>query len=203
MTRSNHVFALLLLWLSCAGPLIAQSDDYPFRAGVHLATAASSEFDSTDVGVGGRLSWNPRPLLGIEGEFTFYPGDLGDRPAFGEGRIEGLFGGTVGPRVGAFRPFAKLRPGFLSFREAPRPVACILIFPPPLSCELAAGRTVFALDFGGGVEWLPTGRVFIRVDAGDRVIWYPGPVIDSSRTVRNETFPGHDFRFAVGGGVRF
>jgi hypothetical protein len=168
-----------------------------------LAGNVSSEFDTTDLGVGGRASWHPVPLVGVEGEVAFYPGDLGEPVAFSGSRVEGLFGATLGPRLGAVRPFAKLRPGFLRFGEAPAPIACILIFPPPLRCTLAGGRTAFALDVGGGVEWFSSGRTFVRVDAGDRIVRYPAPTIDSSGTVRSESFAGHDFRFTVGGGLRF
>ena len=203
MNRITHVVLLSLFVLLCARPVAAQSDEPRFEAGAQLATAASSEFDGTDVGVGGRLSWHPIALLGVEGEFSWYPGEFADERALSGGRVEGLFGATIGPRLGRVRPFVKLRPGFLTFREASEPIACILIFPPPLNCTLAAGQTVFALDLGGGVEWLPSNRTFVRVDAGDRAVRYPSPVIDSSGTVQDEAFFSHDFRFAVGGGFRF
>jgi hypothetical protein len=115
--------------------------------------------------------------------------------AFSAGRVEGLFGATVGPRLGRVRPFAKLRPGFLTFREAPQPIACVLIFPPPLRCVLAGGQTLFALDVGGGVEWLSSDRTFVRADAGDRVVRYPRPTGGPAT--------GHDFRFSFSGGLRF
>jgi hypothetical protein len=41
------------------------------------------------------------------------------------------------------------------------------------------------------------------VDAGDRAVKYPGPVIDTEGTVQDESFFNHDFRFQIGGGVRF
>jgi hypothetical protein len=100
------------------------------------------------------------------------------------------------------RPFARLRPGFVTFREAPQPFACILIFPPPLACVLGAGDTLFALDIGGGVEVFTTRRTFLRVDAGDRLLRYPGPVFRDG-TAEEDGFFSHDFRFAVGGGLRF
>jgi hypothetical protein len=176
--------------------------EYVFLAFL-LAGSVSSEFDSTDLGVGGRAAWHPVPLVGVEGEVAFYPGDLGERVAFSGSRVEGLFGATVGPRLGRVRPFAKLRPGFLRFGEAPQPIACVLIFPPPLRCTLAGGRTLFALDAGGGVEWIASERTFVRVDAGDRIVRYPVPTIDSSGAVQSESFHGHDFRFTLGAGVRF
>jgi hypothetical protein len=182
----------------------AQSSDGQFQIGIHVATVASSEFDSTDVGVGGLLSWHPGGLVGAEAELTFYPSDFpDDPPVFTASRLEGLFGVTVGPRVGVFRPFVKLRPGFVRFAEAPAPFPCIAIFPPPLACQLAAGDTVFALDIGGGVEFETPGRTFLRVDAGDRAVRYPGPTIDGGGAVHDDSFFSHDFRFQIGGGVRF
>ena len=203
--RRFNVLILCVLGLIVlpAGPLSAQSADRPLQAAAHLATIASSEFDSTDVGVGGRLSWSPFPLVGLEGEFTFYPGDFADEPAFSGSRVEGLFGATLGPRLGAVRLFAKLRPGFVAFSRAPEPFACILIFPPPLNCTMASGPTVFAVDIGGGVEWFPTDRTVVRVDVGDRAIRYPGPAFDRGRNVHDEDFFGHDLRVSIGGGWRF
>lgn len=203
MNRVVVAFAFVLLALSCSRPAAAQSDENRFQLGVQLAGAVSSEFDSTDIGVGGRFSWHPTALLGADAEVDFYPDDFADKTPFSRSRVEGLFGVTVGPRIGRLRAFAKLRPGFVTFRQAPKPFACILIFPPPLSCTLASGATVLALDVGGGVELFPTGRTFVRVDAGDRVMRYPGTVLDSNGRPREDAFFSHDFRFVIGGGVRF
>jgi hypothetical protein len=201
-TMNRVIIPVVLVALLLSRPAGAQSGGDQFQLGVQLAGAVSSEFDRTDIGVGGRFSWHPTALLGAEAEVDFYPDDFADEPAFSRSRVEGLFGVTVGPRIGGLRPFGKLRPGFVTFRDAPKPFACILIFPPPLSCRLA-GETVFALDFGGGVELFPTGRTFVRVDAGDRVVRYPSPVLDRDGTPRENAFFSHDFRFAIGGGVRF
>jgi hypothetical protein len=174
-----------------------------FEIGGQVTAARSSEFDATDVGIGARLAWHPMEALGIEAEFDFYPGDFPDRNAFSRARTEGLFGVTIGPTFDRVRPFAKLRPGFIVFSEAPEAIICIAIFPPPLACTLAAGRTLLVVDIGGGVEVFATPTTFIRVDAGDRLVRYPGPSFDSSRRVRDDAFFSHDFRFAVGGGLRF
>jgi hypothetical protein len=190
-------FVVPLVFVSSSGRAFAQER---FDAGAHVASARSSEFDHADTGVGGRFAWHPVDLIGAEAEMTFYPGDFPSPGAFSRSRIEGLFGVTIGPRLARVRPFAKLRPGFLTFRG--QPVVCILIFPPPLSCVLAGGRTVFALDAGGGVELFPAGRLLVRLDAGDRLLKYPGPSFRSGRVAEGSFF-SHDFRFSVGAGVRF
>lgn len=184
------------LW---ASPAAAQSGR--FDAGVQVTWARSGEFDTTTTGVGGRIAWNPSGLVGVEAEFNLYPSDWPDGRAFSQGQREGLFGVTVGPRFGALRPFAKLRAGFLNVQPSPGPYACILIYPPPLSCQLAGGATLPALDYGAGVE--VGGRVFLRVEAGDRVVGYKGPVLDEDFEARDERFWSHDFRFGVGAGFRF
>ena len=202
MKRLARIIAITVLATVWPLAAIAQSNAARAELGVHVTSAVSSEFDRSDTGFGGRLSWYPTRLMGLEGEITIYPGDFPDAPAFSRGRLEGLFGATVGAGIGRVRPFAKLRPGFVTFREAPRPFGCILIFPPPLACALSAGDTLFALDIGGGLEVFTTRRTFLRVDAGDRLLRYPGPVLHDGTAEENGFF-SHDFRFAVGGGFRF
>ena len=191
--------ALLLVCATLVGPAAANAQQH-FDVAAHVAVVRSSEFDDTDTGVGGRLAWHPVALVGAEAEMTFYPASFPDANGFSRRRIEGLFGVTVGPRLPRVRPFARLRPGFLSFRG--QPVVCILIFPPPLSCELAAGQTLFALDLGGGVELFPASRGVVRVDLGDRILKYPGPSFRNGRATQ-DSFYSHDLRVSAGAGVRF
>lgn len=195
--------ALLSLLLLAPQHAFAQTGDRQFQAGIHVAVVNSSEFDTTDVGVGGLLSWTPGGWFGVDAELTFYPSDFADAPVFSASRVEGLFGVTAGPRMGLIRPFLKFRPGFVRFAEAPEPFPCIAIFPPPLACQLAIGHTGFALDMGGGLEIRTTPNTFVRVDASDRAVKYPGPVIETDGTVQDESFFSHDFRFQISGGLRF
>jgi hypothetical protein len=199
-TRAIALAGLVVAW---SGPAVAQSGADRFELGVQVASAVSDKFDGADIGLGGRVSWYPVRGLGVESEVTFYPSEFPDLGPFSRSRVEGLFGVTAGPRFRRVRPFARLRSGFLNIREAPQPYACILIYPPPLSCTLASGRTLTAFDIGGGVEVFATPRALLRIDAGDRVLRYPGPAIDSTGMRQDDAFFGHDFRFAVGAGFRF
>jgi hypothetical protein len=175
-----------------------------FEAGVHLASSQWSEFDGTDTGLGGRFTWKPLTMLGVDADLTWFPSDFpGERLAFSGSRLEGLFGVTVGPRVNRIRPFAKATGGFLRSSEAPEPFACIAIFPPPLACRMAAGVTMPAFELGGGIEIAATDRTFLRVDAGARMLQYPGPTFISVHDIRNEGFWGSALRVTVGGGLRF
>ena len=193
--------------LACA-PVAAvhaqQSDEGRFEVGGQVAWARTGQFDATDVGFGARIAWLPVRVLGVEAELNLYPSEFpGDR-AFSRARVEGLFGATVGVSFGRITPFARVRAGFVDVHEAAGPFACILIFPPPLECTLAAGRTLAAIDVGGGVSIPMTPRTFVRIDVGDRLVRYPAPVFESSpRRVREDPFFGHDFRLATGAGLRF
>ena len=195
---------LALTLLAAFRPDAAQGQSAPMRldGGAQVIFLSSSTFDAADVGLGGRIAWHPIELLGVEAELNLYPRSFPGPRAFSRHRAEGLFGLTAGVPFGRLRPFLRVRPGFVTVREAPEPFPCILIFPPPLACALASGRTLFALDIGGGVEVPTSSATFVRLDLGDRLLRYPGPVFDA-RTRRDGPFMGHDFRMAAGAGLRF
>jgi hypothetical protein len=175
-----------------------------FEAGVHFVASQWSEFDGTDLGVGGRFTWKPSTLVGVDADLAWYPGEFPpDSIPFSDGRFEGLFGVTVGPRFDRLRPFAKVGGGFLQTTGTQARIVCIAIFPPPLNCLMAADQTLAAFEFGGGVEVSATSSTFVRVDVTDRVLKYPGPTFDSDFEVRDEGFWGHGLRFTIGGGFRF
>jgi hypothetical protein len=198
----KSIVLVVALIAVCAGDAAAQ-DQARFELAIQVPSTMSSQFDRTDVGVGGRFGWHPASWAGLESELVVYPQSFPDRVPFSRRRVEGLFGATIGPEFARARPFLKLRAGFLNVQEAPAPFACVLIFPPPLSCTLAGGRTLPAFDLGGGVELFATPRTFARVEVGDRLLRSPGPVFDLDRVRRDGAFFSHDFRFAAGGGFRF
>jgi hypothetical protein len=182
----------------------AQSATRPFEASVQVVAARSGEFEDTEFGIGGLIAWNALRWMGLESEFNLFPADFpADGPAFTGSRIEGLFGVTAGPRLGGIRPFARARAGFLRFSPAPEPFACITIFPPPVSCLMAAGDTRPVLDLGGGLALFTSDRTFLRIDVGDRLVRYPGPTFTTDFQLRDSGFFSHDIRFAFGGGWRF
>ena len=197
MFRSSVV--VLLLIVAAGSHAAAQS----FEAGAHFSSARWSEFDGADSGFGGRLTWTPSALIGVDAEATWYPSDFAEGIAFTRRRVEGLFGATLGPRINRIRPFAKIAAGFLRVGATPGAFACIAIFPPPLSCQLAGGDTLAAFELGGGVALDLTDRTFVRVDVADRILRYPGPTFDSNFEIRDEPYLGHALRFTVGAGVKF
>lgn len=191
----------LFVSLVCASSAAAQS----FHAGVHFASTRWSEFEGSDYGVGGRVTFMPSSMIGVDADLTWYPSSFPpDQVSFSGSRIEGLFGATVGPRISRVRPFVKAAAGFLALRESPAGFVCITIFPPPLACVLAGGPTLPAYEIGGGIDVLATPRTFFRADLGDRILKYPGPTFRHGLRDRVEDdFLGHAIRFTIGGGIRF
>jgi len=163
-----------------------------------------SEFNGVDYGFGGRFAWKPVPVIGVETEWNWYPTEYpGEGITFTGDRIEGLVAVTAGPRLGRVRPFVRAGAGFLKSTGAPQPFACILIFPPPLSCLLAEGQTMPSFEIGGGVEVSTSGSTFLRFDAVDRILKYPGPTFGPADEISEDGFFGHAFKFTLGGGWRF
>ena len=198
--RRSCVAVLLLLFVT-----IPQVQAQSYEAGVHFASSDWSEFDGVDRGVGGRFTWKASPRLGVEADVTWYPGEYpSDSIAFSGSRVEGLFGASYALLVDRVRPFVKGSAGFLRSSEAPEGFPCIAIFPPPLNCLMAAGHTMPAFEFGGGVDIDATGRTFLRVAAGARMLRYPGPSFQNGlREIREDDFWGAALRFTIGAGVRF
>jgi hypothetical protein len=194
---------VLAITMALAHDTAAQTPEPSLEAGATFVTTESGQFHTRDLGAGGWLGWHVRPLIALEGELTYHGDPFGEATSFSAGRIEGLFGVTIGPRLGWLRPFATVRPGFVTYRAAQEPFACIAIFPPPLSCTLGEGRTLFAFDAGGGLDLSPTSRSVIRLTLSDRMVRYPSPAFDTSGERHDESFSGHDLRFAVGAGMRF
>lgn len=203
MHRVISFISVLSLLLVTSTTALAQSGSRGVEVAAHVATIDSGQFHTSDIGVGGRVAWLPHELFTLEADVTHYPGDFPDGSAFSRGRWEAYFGGTVGPRLGRLRPFAKLRPGFLTFEDAPEPRACIAVVPQPLVCALQDGATVFALDLGGGVDFTLSERSMVRFDVGSRLLRFDGPVRDTRGEPHDDGFWGHDLRVTLGAGVRF
>lgn len=198
--KKSFSLSLILLFAFSCTPVWAQT----FEAGAHVAISQWSEFDGNDVGLGGRFTWKPLPLIGVDADLTWYPSDFPSGViSFSGSRIEGLFGVTVGPKIAHLRPFVKGAAGFLKAAEAPIVFACVAIFPPPLACLMAGGQTLPAYEIGGGVEIDASSRTFIRADVSDRILKYPGPAFDANFVRRDDAFFGGAIRFTLGAAVRF
>lgn len=189
-----------LLVLLAATPA-ARAGDSRFDASLQLSVTQHGTFDETDAGGGAQVSYRLTGWLALDAHLNWFPGDLGD-PAFSGSRTQGLLGVKVGPHLDRNGVYAAVRPGFLRFGEAPAPFACILIYPPPLNCSLAAGETAFALDLTAGYQVLAGENTVLRVEVGDGLVRYPGPAITDSE-LHEGSFWEHSLRVTLAVGWRF
>lgn len=198
----KYVFRAIVLavFLAFGGQISwAQTETPKVELGINLTTMRLSELKDTDVGFGGRATFNLNSHVAVEGELNFFPRDLDNHRG---NRLQGLFGVKAGQRWEKLGLFAKARPGFMRFGESSQPVFCAAILPQPLTCLLARGKTEFALDLGGVAEFYPSKRTVVRFDLGDTLIRYRGPFgRPGGGTANNLT--SHNLQFNVGFGFRF
>jgi hypothetical protein len=178
--------AAALLLMVPAQNAQAQSETPKVEIGAHYTLLRLRDFDTTDNGVGTRVTFNLADSFAVEGELNFFPQRRSDslNPLFSDSRrTQGLFGVKTGMRSEKAGIFGKFRPGFFRFGEANF-----------LGATLPS-RTQFAFDFGGVFELYPSRSVALRFDVGDTVIRFGIPGSDTIYTNNLQISTGVAFRF--------
>jgi hypothetical protein len=208
----------------CSLPNIAeaqgQSTDIPkFEVGADFTTITFGAGQS-ELGLGGRLTYNLNKHVALEGTGFFFPRECHFCARGNDGRItEGLFGVKVGKRFEKWGIFGKARPGVISFSQGKFdlvpttgiPATGVGAFPFDFQFERL---TTLAFDVGGVVEFYPSKRIVTRLDFGDTIIHYGprtfnNPVFNSTTstyTLAPSTVPSQtrgSFQVSVGVGWRF
>ena len=180
--------ALLLMVPSQNAQAQARSETPKVEIGAQYTLLRFRDFDITDSGVGGRVTFNLSDNIGIEGELNVFPqkrsNNLTIFPLFIDStRTQGLFGVKTGLRSEKLGIFGKLRPGFVRFGES----------------GVVPGQsfTQFALDFGGVLELYPSRSVALRFDLGDTVIRF------GSNFTGGSTFYSNNLQISTGVAFRF
>ncbi|MDT7603688.1 MAG: hypothetical protein QOF61_1685 [Acidobacteriota bacterium] len=215
MKRSFFVLVTLFvcLLLNSSGARAqtqTQADDPPrFEVGVHFSalTLTPSNNYRTEVGFGGRFTFNLNQHVALEAETTLFPnsGRSGELRADGNA-VEGLFGVKAGKRWQKFGVFAKARPGFVSFSEG-RLVADPTFASGGLFGFRRERATHFATDVGGVLELYVSRRISTRFDVGDTIIRYGtqtvGNIFPPPATFTIQTDTRHNLQVNGGIGFRF
>lgn len=203
------VIAGLLLVKFHKSDVYAQSESSRWEAGVRMtalryngsgytfgshASTINEKPRTTDVGVGGRISFNAASWLALESELNFFPRHFATSP----NRTQALFGVKTGRRFGKVGLFAKARPGVMHFSAGQVRLSSSLgdVFRIP-------SKTVFALDVGGVMEIRHSRRVFTRLDFGDTMLRTTDRVITNGNAFTKVSRIKHGFQFSAGIGFRF
>lgn len=215
MSRPFLALVFLVLIFGAMGDALGQSTARKLEVGAQFTSLTlfpppSDGIDfgnSTEPGVGARVTYNLTDRIAIESELNFFPNRNVFR-LYGEGRaIQGQFGVKAGKRFRRFGLFAKARPGFLSIGD-------VFFFEPGASPPGSgftnariARRTHFTTDVGAVLEFYPSGRTMVRFDAGDTIVRY-GRTFEpiDFNPAHLTTVPArikHNFQFTAGVGFRF
>jgi outer membrane protein with beta-barrel domain len=170
----------------------SQSETPKIEIGAHYTVLRISGFgpnDSTDNGVGGRLTYNINSKIGLEGEYNFFPeGRINFATlstVLDSNRTQGLFGVKYAiARSNSAGIFLKGRPGFIRFSQG-TPAA-----------GTDSSQTQFAFDYGGILELYPARAIALRFDVGDTVIRYDNSVFANP-------FFTHNLQIGAGVALRF
>jgi hypothetical protein len=197
---------------------LAQSDPPKIEWSAQYSAIHLSDFDFWMQGVGTRGGRKINRNVSFEGEVNFFfqrgivslngTNTTSSSHYVGDRATQGLFGVKAGVEGNRFGLFGKLRPGLIHFNTGSCQGGvmidgrCFGILIPGDACRDANGnivpcaqslngKTRFALDLGGAIEFYPTRRFFIRLDLGDTLIRNSRPGQTS-----------HNFQLGTSAGIR-
>lgn len=156
----------------------------------------------TDLGLGGYFSYRIWGVFYLDSDVLYFPANRAPGgPHDGGELLQGLFGIKGGIRRNHVGFFGKVRPGFNSYSQA------------VTSYEDTAGAPIygygrstnFVLDLGGIVEFYPSEKGTLRIEAGDTHNYFGTRNVDIDGI--STPFPGgpltHSIELIVGYGWRF
>lgn len=157
---------------------------------------------TTLYGFGGYASRRIWRVFYFDGGVFYFPhSNTSSEPLYGGPVFQGLAGVKGGIRRNRMGFFGKVRPGVQSYANT---LASINVAPPEATTYTFSRANEFVLDLGGIIEFYPSERSTLRIEAGDTHTFY------SSRTVNSGGVPVtydpgmlHTIQIAVGYGWRF
>jgi len=175
----------------------------PLFSTLMIAREGATEGTRTEVGFGGYASYRFYGALYLDGDVLYFPQSTSSSGPHDGGRIfQGLIGIKGGIRRNNYGIFGKARTGFQSYSQALNSVTGTSSG----GFTYSYGRsTNFALDLGGIVEFYPTEKSTLRLEAGDTHIYWGTRSVNVDGTP--VPFAGgkmrHSIQFIVGYGWRF
>jgi hypothetical protein len=147
-------------------------------------------------GLGGRLVFRAFPMLDLESEINFLPGNS----ATSGNHVQGFFGMKAGKRWEKAGIFVKARPGFMHFRRDPFGVGKPgkSLFSPE-----RATSTEPSIDLGGVVEYYTARGLILRFDLGKTLIRYARRTVGTSTPYEAGGFTTSNWQGSFGIGIRF
>jgi hypothetical protein len=171
----------------------------PLFSTMFIAREGPTDGVRTEPGFGGYASYRFYHVFYFDSDVLYFPrGSNSSGPHDGGEILEGLFGLKGGIRRNHFGIFGKVRPGFNSYSDALSAISAT-------GQESFSRSTNFVLDLGGIVEFYPSERGTLRLEAGDTHIYFNTRDVNFGGTI----VPAgggklqHSIQFIVGYGWRF
>jgi hypothetical protein len=171
----------------------------PLFSTIFIAREGPIDGVRTEPGFGGYASYRFYHVFYFDSDLLYFPrGSNSSGPHDGGEILEGLFGLKGGVRRNHFGIFGKVRPGFNSYSDALSAISAT-------GQESFSRSTNFVLDLGGIVEFYPSERGTLRLEAGDTHIYFNTRDVNFGGTI----VPAgggklqHTIQFIVGYGWRF
>jgi hypothetical protein len=170
----------------------------PLFSAMAISREALANNVRTEPGFGGYASYRFYGVFYLDGDLLYFPvGTSASGPHDGGTILQGLLGVKGGIRRNHFGFFGKVRPGFNSYSAALTSITS--------TGETSTRSTNFALDLGGIIEFYPTERSTLRIEAGDTHLYFTTRNVNVDGTI--ESFPGgklqHSIQLVLGYGWRF
>ena len=179
--REIALIPIALLLCGSAPRLFAQER---VEVGIFLDYLSISQTNTNNFGVGGRFGYRIQRKLMMEGELAYdyginfheayrniTNGDITAVERTSIGVTHGLFGPTLQPDKGRFRPFVTLKGGFMDFRLSPSLVPLSTVESTLLGIRTSSLNV--AMYPGAGVE-ASLGPVGLRFELGDELYFNSG-----------------------------
>ena len=179
--REIALIPIALLLCGSAPRLFAQER---VEVGIFLDYLSISQTNTNNFGVGGRFGYRIHRKLMMEGELAYdyginfheayrniTNGDITAVERTSIGVTHGLFGPTLQPDKGRFRPFVTLKGGFMDFRLSPSLVPLSTLESTLLGIRTSSLNV--AMYPGAGVE-ASLGPVGLRFELGDELYFNSG-----------------------------
>ncbi len=199
--RRKFLFLILALFLFMPAAARAQSpvDERKFEVGA-LYTAINLEDSGEPVsGLGGRVAYNFNEHIALDAEASFFPETKLGNSQLGQ-KAQAFVGVKAGARSQYVGLFAKARPGVMFIGETVSGFNCNT---QPFGEVCRPEHNNFAFDAGGVVEFYPSTRAIIRIDAGDTIVRLNSATRGVFGGAQSSSDITHNFQFSIGFSYRF
>jgi len=193
MQRTICALAVLV----CLQSSLPAQDFTRSELGIESSTLFQNRLaNKLDSGLGGRFTYNFTPSLALETSASYYPTNSAMRGVTtqdGGTALSILAGVKAGVRKRKVGIFFKARPGILSFSDA------------GTSTLTTARKSHAALDLGGVLEFYPSARTILRLDAGSMLVRYGEATFFASHVTPAFSIGtiNNPYHLTLGAGYRF